>query len=224
MTPFSNLAAAGKRCLPCLPVALLITLLLAACVAQPTVPTRSEPSQQTQPPALPPTTAPAPATTLPPLQPAPPPSHPLPSAESFPKTLAAAGAGPAVLALAKRAQTFRSADRHQDALGQYQRALRIEPKNAFVWQAIAETHLALHNVEQAESAARKSNSLARGNPWLELGNWRVIAAALGVYGNSPAAQAARTRADEISTVLAASGANVSGGAAAALPASSSAVP
>ncbi len=190
--------------------------LLAACVAQPTVPTRPESTQQTQPPALPPTTAPA--ETLPPLQPTQPPVRQQPSAESFPKTLAAAGTGPAVLALARQAQTFRNAGRPQDALGQYERALRIEPKNAFVWQAMAETHLALHNVEQAESAARKSNSLARGNPWLELGNWRVIASALAVYGNTPAAQAARTRADEIGSALAASG---GGGA---MPAAASAVP
>ncbi|WP_293393365.1 tetratricopeptide repeat protein [Nevskia sp.] len=215
MTLFLTVTAARKpRVLT--PVALVAVALLAACVAQPTVPTRPESTQQTQPPALPPTTAPAPApaTTIPPLLPTQPSGRPQPSAESFPKTLAAAGTGPAVLALARQAQTFRSAGRPQDALGQYERALRIEPKNAFVWQAMAETHLALHNVEQAESAARKSNSLARGNPWLELGNWRVIAAALGVYGDSPAAQAARTRADEIGSALAAS----SGGG--ALPAAS----
>ncbi|WP_428383911.1 tetratricopeptide repeat protein [Nevskia ramosa] len=215
MTPFSTVTAARKpRVLT--PVALMAVAMLAACVAQPTVPTRQESTQQTQPPALPTTTAPA--ETIPPLQPTQPPVRQQPSAESFPKTLAAAGTGPAVLALAKQAQNFRSAGRPQDALGQYERALRIEPKNAFVWQAMAETHLALHNVEQAESAARKSNSLARGNPWLELGNWRVIASALAVYGNTPAAQAARTRADEIGSALAASG---GGGA---MPAAASAVP
>lgn len=218
MNPLSNVTVARKpRVLA--PVSLMAVALLAACVAQPTVQTRPESTPQTQPSALPPTTAPAPATTVPPLQPTQPPSRPQPSAESFPKTLAAAGTGPAVLALAKQAQAFRSAGRPQDALGQYERALRIEPKNAFVWQAMAETHLALHNVEQAESAARKSNSLARGNPWLELGNWRVIATALGVYGDSPAAQAARTRADEISNALAASA-----GGGGALPAAASAVP
>ncbi|WP_295683581.1 tetratricopeptide repeat protein [uncultured Nevskia sp.] len=215
MIPFLTVTAARKpRVLTT--VALIAVALLAACVAQPTVPTRPESTQQTQPPALPPTSAPA--ETIPPLLPTQPPVRPQPSAESFPKTLAAAGTGPAVLALARQAQTFRSAGRPQDALGQYERALRIEPKNAFIWQAMAETHLALHNVEQAESAARKSNSLARGNPWLELGNWRVIASALGVYGDSPAAQAARTRADEIGSALAASG---GGGA---MPAAASAVP
>ncbi len=215
MIPFLTVTAARKpRVLTT--VALIAVALLAACVAQPTVPTRPESTQQTQPPALPPTSAPA--ETISPLLPTQPPVRPQPSAESFPKTLAAAGTGPAVLALARQAQTFRSAGRPQDALGQYERALRIEPKNAFIWQAMAETHLALHNVEQAESAARKSNSLARGNPWLELGNWRVIASALGVYGDSPAAQAARTRADEIGSALAASG---GGGA---MPAAASAVP
>lgn len=218
MIPLSNVAAVGKRRGPTLSALLIPLALLTACVTEPSMPARPEPVTQAHPPALPPASGPAPVTTVPPLQPTPVPSRPLPSAESFPKSLAASGAGPAVLALAKQAQTARTAGRHQDALGQYERALRIEPRNAFIWQAIAETHLALHNVEQAESAARKSNSLARGNPWLELGNWRVIASALGTYGDSAAAQAARTRADEIGSALAAS----SGGG--LPPAASSAVP
>lgn len=205
MTPLSPVAAARPRCSPRLPALLLATLSLAACVQQPAVDGGSTaPQPQPVVPARPPSVA-APVITQPPLLPSPPPSsRPIPPPDNYPKSLAAAGGSPAVLALAKQAQAFRSAGRHQDALGQYERALRIEPKNAFVWQAIAETQLAMHNVEQAESAARKSNSLARSNPWLEMGNWRVIAAARAVYGDTATASAARARADEINAAINAS--------------------
>lgn len=174
MTPFSSVTVVRMRRSPWPLAAMIVLLSLAACVQQPTVNSPPEPVLQPVPPVRPPM-APPPVVTQPPLLPTPTPStRPIPSPDNYPKSLAASAAVPAVQALARQAQAFRSAGRHQDALGQYERALRIEPKNAFVWQAIAETHLALHNVEQAESAARKSNSLARSNPWLELGNWRVI--------------------------------------------------
>lgn len=216
MNPFSLVTATRA---PWLTLVLLASLSLAACVQQPVV-SRPEPVPQPVSVVRPPVAPPPPVVTQPPLLPTtPPPMRPVPPPDSYPRSLAASGSGPAVLALARQAQTFRTAGRHQDALGQYERALRIEPKNAFIWQAIAETQLALHNVEQAESAARKSNSLARSNPWLEMGNWRVIASSRAVYGDTTAATAARTRADEISAAIAASAS-----AAASAPAAPAAVP
>lgn len=217
MNPFLSVTVVRARRSPWPLAAMIVLLSLAACVQQPIVSRTPEPVPQAPPPVRPPL-APPPVVTQPPLLPTPTPStRPIPSLDNYPKSLATSAAVPAVQALARQAQAFRSAGRHQDALGQYERALRIEPKNAFVWQAIAETQLALHDVEQAESAARKSNSLARGNPWVELGNWRVIASARGANGDSAGANAARARADEIGSAITASGAASAAAAPAAVP-------
>lgn len=128
----------------------------------------------------------------------PPVEDPLPPVTTdFPKSLAAAGAGAPVLALARLAETARAEGRHDVALGHWQRALRIEPGNAFIWHEIAETQLALRRGDQADSAARKSTSVARGNLWLEMRNWRLIAAARRLLFDSAGAAAATAKADAL---------------------------
>lgn len=178
------------RALPTLAAAL--ALLAAGCASAPPSPRgqpipilRSEPG-----PSAP---APAPAAPIvqPPLLPDPEPLPPVTT--QFPKTLAAAGAGAPVLALARQAEAARAAGLHDAALGHWQRALRIEPSNAFIWHEIAATHLALKHSDQAESAAQKSTSVARGNLWLEAQNWRLIAAARRQRFDSAGADVATAR-------------------------------
>ncbi|MBZ4341402.1 hypothetical protein LAM87_24310, partial [Mycobacterium tuberculosis] len=62
-------------------------------------------------------------------------------------------------------------------------------------------HLAAQQAEQAESEARKSNSLGKRNPYLEAENWRIIAAARAQRGDANGAAEARARQDEAQQLI-----------------------
>lgn len=180
-----------------------LLLIVAGCVSQPTAPAPRTTGQViVPPPAAPSSSKPAPSVVQPPLLPEPEIKPPV--VVDYPKTLAAAGAGAPVLSLARQAQQSRAAGQHEAALGQLQRALRIEPKNAFLWHEIASTHLTLKHPSQAESSAQKSTSLARGNLWLEAENWRLIASARRLLLDTTGAEAATARAETLSSGIAAS--------------------
>jgi len=55
--------------------------------------------------------------------------------------------------------------------------------------------------DQAEHKAQRSNSFARGNPWIEVENWRLIAAARQERGDLAGARQARERMTEIQAAL-----------------------
>ena len=128
---------------------------------------------------------------------------PPPVTQNYPRTIQDSNAGKAVLSLYRQAQDARAAghpDRAEDLL---ERALHIESRNPFVWQALAGAHMDLGHSDQAESAAQKSTSLARGNPYIEAGNWRLIAAARQARGDSGGALQAQARADDIARAMSA---------------------
>lgn len=179
-----------------------LVLLAAGCATQPPASTPRPTGQVIVPPAAPAPSRPEPSVVQPPLLPEPEVKPPV--AIDYPKSLAAAGAAPPVLALARQAQESRTAGLHDAALGQWQRALRIEPRNAFLWHELADTHLTLKHAGQAESAAQKSTSLARGNLWLEAQNWRLIAGARRLLLDPQGAEAASARADALTAGIAAS--------------------
>lgn len=109
--------------------------------------------------------------------------------------------GPAVVSLMTDARSALSAGHPDEALPLLERAVRIEPRNAFLWQMLASTHLQLGHRDEAESTAEKSNSLARGNPYVEVENWKVLAATRQAAGDADGAQRARTRVDELNRLL-----------------------
>lgn len=121
------------------------------------------------------------------------PSQPLPD---FPRS-ADQVSGSAVASLIRQAQAARAARQPEQAQAKLERALKIEPRNYFAWSALAATYLDQKNYEQAISVAGKSNSLARGNIYVELDNYRVIQEARQALGESDAAFQAKARADEI---------------------------
>ena len=84
---------------------------------------------------------------------------------------------PAVVALLKQAD---QAQQHGDldrAAASLERGLRIAPHDAGLWHRLARVRLAQERFQQAESMAKKSNSLARGNRRLLFANWMAIATA-----------------------------------------------
>lgn len=184
------------RC--CLALASLL-MLLSACVPEQGV---RGPTREAQP--LPPVVVPPPPVVPVPPSPEtqPPQRAPVAPPGGYPRSLKDSNAGPGVLALVRQSQDSRANGRYDAAVGQIERALRIEPRNPFIWQALAEAHLLAGHPDQAESAARKSTSLGRGNPYLEAGNWRLIAGARVKRGDGAGARLASQRADEISDGLA----------------------
>ena len=57
------------------------------------------------------------------------------------------------------------------------------------------------NGPSPESHAEKSNSLARGNPYIEVENWKVIAATKRAAGDLQSSMQAQTRVDELNRLL-----------------------
>ena len=111
----------------------------------------------------------------------------------------AVSARPAVVALAQRARDDRRAGRHEAAAASLERALRIEPRNAFLWHRLAALRLAAGQPAEAEQLAIRSNSLTRDLPELRRRNWRLIAQARAARGDQRGAIDARRRADGVGT-------------------------
>lgn len=125
----------------------------------------------------------------------PPSSEPESLQKDYPRD-AAEVSGPAVTSLYAQARQSASGDDHASAIALLERALRIEPRNAFVWTALAEQHLAADHYGQAENSAARANGFARGNPYLEARNWRVIADARRDSGDQNGAEQAHERAEQ----------------------------
>ncbi|HKY91055.1 MAG TPA: tetratricopeptide repeat protein [Nevskiaceae bacterium] len=148
--------------------------------------------------SLPPSTAPGsplPNTPSGPVAPQPivPESAPLPS---YPR-IAEEISGQAVVALMRQARQKRDQNQLDRAAEDLERAIRIEPRNYFVWSMLAQIYLEQQNYDQAISVAGKSNSLARGNVYVELPNWKTISAARSAQGDSIGALQAQSKVDEI---------------------------
>lgn len=104
---------------------------------------------------------------------------------------------PAVLGLLVQARADSAENKLQSAAASIERALRIEPRNPWLWQELAKLHLAQGDHTQAESLAARSNTWAGSDTGLRAANWRLIAAARSARGDIDGAQAASTRAVEL---------------------------
>lgn len=154
-------------------------------------------------PPPPPASTPLPGTPGPatPLPTPPKPIIPQPRPEpSYPRA-AEEISGQAVTSLVQQARTDRASGRLDQAASNLERALRIEPRNYFVWSALASVYLDQKQFDQADTVAQRSNSLARGNLYVELENWKTIAAARQGQGDAVGALQAQSRADELQRQL-----------------------
>lgn len=84
------------------------------------------------------------------------------------------------------------------AVSTLERALRIAPRDAGLWQSLAEVRLQQRRFEMARNLAAKSNSLAAGDKRLQAQNWRIIAQSHQAQGHQAAAQRAWQRVTELS--------------------------
>jgi tetratricopeptide (TPR) repeat protein len=102
----------------------------------------------------------------------------------------------AVIALLNKAQYQSTAGRLDEARANLERALRIEPRNAVLWQELARVRLEQGQYRQAENLAAKSNVLAGTNRYLQAKNWRIIGEARSRRGDLQGARQAFEKAEQ----------------------------
>lgn len=95
-----------------------------------------------------------------------------------------------VVSLLNDARTDLDAGQLEKASGETERALRIEPRNPYVWLQLAQIRLRQNAFDQAAALAAKANALAGKNYTLRSQAWRVIGDARAAQGNENGAQAA----------------------------------
>lgn len=79
------------------------------------------------------------------------------------------------------------------AANSLERALRIEPRNAILWNRLADVRFNQTNWQQAIQLAAKSNTLAANDGGLRRQNWYLMATAYDQLGDQVAAQKYRDK-------------------------------
>lgn len=105
---------------------------------------------------------------------------------------------PAVVALLNDAGRQARGGEHEAAAASLERALEIEPRNAWLWHRLAVENLALDRLDESAGMAAKSNALAGDNARLQADNWRLIAAVRERQGRDGEAAEAARRAEALS--------------------------
>jgi tetratricopeptide (TPR) repeat protein len=125
----------------------------------------------------------------------PPPTEP--GAVTEPEVKPIISSNPAVVALLERAQVDNQTGRLEAAGASLERALRIEPRNPWLWHQLAQLRLTQGQYAQAISLARKSTTFAGQNRSLQALNWRLIGNARVAQGESAGAEQAFKLATEL---------------------------
>ena len=158
-----------------------LLLLLAGCAVAPTPPTAvpGAPATPAVPPVVPQGAIPQPPVEGVVIQ-------PVPKSDM--------SSNKAIIALLDRAQHDNEAGKREAADVSLERALRIEPRNAWLWLELAKLRLAQGQYAQAMTLARKSISFAGHDNRLLALNWQVIGNARVGQGDSTGAEEAFKRA------------------------------
>ncbi|MGH8476238.1 MAG: tetratricopeptide repeat protein [Methylococcales bacterium] len=94
-----------------------------------------------------------------------------------------AKAPPAVIALLDAAETERQSGQLDAAAATLERAIRIQPRSARLWHQMALVRLEQEKPRLALDLARKSDTLASGDPALKRKNARIIEEAKRLLGD-----------------------------------------
>ncbi len=103
----------------------------------------------------------------------------------------------AVIALLDQSRIDYESGRREAAGASLERALRIEPRNPWLWHELAQLRLTQGQYAQAITLAQKSNSFAGRERRLLALNWRLIGNARVAQGDSSAAEQAFKFASEL---------------------------
>jgi tetratricopeptide (TPR) repeat protein len=115
----------------------------------------------------------------------------------FDQGIQSASPSAAVIALLGAADRERASGRTDSAAASLERALRLEPKNAYLWYRLAALRLEQQNWQQAFVLAYKSNSLVSDNTPLKIRNWKLIAEAKRRLGDAAAAREAEAEINRL---------------------------
>ena len=100
----------------------------------------------------------------------------------------------AVVALLDDADRQRRGGDVAGAVATTERALRIEPRNAHLWNRLAHLRYTQGRYDMASDIAAKSNDLAGGDLSLQRDNWRLIADCRRALGDQEGARKAERNA------------------------------
>ena len=100
----------------------------------------------------------------------------------------------AVVALLESAREAQEVRQYGRAAAALERALKVEPRNPWIWHHLAIVRHRQDRFPEAEALARRSMSLSPGDARLASRNWRVIAAARHARGDAQGAREAFRRA------------------------------
>jgi tetratricopeptide (TPR) repeat protein len=125
------------------------------------------------------------------------PAAPAPEQAAAAPPLPPASQNRAVLALLDRARQDAGQGRREAAGAGLERALRIEPRNPWLWHELARLRLAQGQYGQAAALAQKSNSLSGQQRSLQALNWRLISDARTAQGDATGATQANQVAEEL---------------------------
>jgi Flp pilus assembly protein TadD len=108
---------------------------------------------------------------------------------------------PAVTELTRRAETASADGDQARAVRLLERALRLSPRNAGLWQNLAVVRYRQGRYADAETLAQRSNRWSSSDPELRRRNWSLIEAARRKRGDGAGAREARQRASAIAEKL-----------------------
>jgi tetratricopeptide (TPR) repeat protein len=107
-------------------------------------------------------------------------------------------ANPAVVSLLNTASVQSQSGDYTRAAATLERAIAIEPNNAWLWHRLAETRVREGRLDQAVGLAAKSNALATADRSLQAENWKLIAEVRRRQGDAGGAASAEARAASLS--------------------------
>ena len=100
---------------------------------------------------------------------------------------------PVVRDLMSKAQQQSQSGDHDSAANSLERALRIEPRNAKLWNRLADVRFSQESWQKAIQMAAKSNTLAGQDETLRRKNWYLMTNAHKALGNTEAEQKYRNK-------------------------------
>ena len=126
--------------------------------------------------------------------PPPKPAAPIPEVKYAASAPPASKLPPAAASLAAQAEQQRQRGDYVAAAATLERAIRIQPRDPYLWNRLARVRLDQKNYSQAGSLAQKSNSLAKDEDRIKQDNWGMIGAARTAAGDPQGAKEAQAKA------------------------------
>ena len=101
---------------------------------------------------------------------------------------------PAAAGLAAQAEQQRQMGNYVGAAATLERAMRIQPQQAYLWNRLARVRMEQGSYGQAGNLAKRSNALVKDQPELKQDNWSIISVSRRTSGDLAGAMEAEQKA------------------------------